>query len=228
MIAETYQEQQQMQEDATPAYTFATVGGVYNDGISLIFPGSEQPSEKHYRANLYCKFSAGQRVYLAKDSGTYVVLFPVGIPGSMTIASDSASTASKATTAETATKATTAETATSAGSAAKADSATKSTTADKWTNARTLTLTGAVTGSASIDGSGNVSMTTSMGSSATVTNAKNFTEKHTGSTLAFFGLTGQSRKSVAQISGTSSATTSTIATKVNEIIKALVSYGLFK
>ena len=71
-------------------------------------------------------------------------------------------------------------------------------------------------------------MTTSMGSNATVTNAKNFTEKHTGSTLAFFGLTGQSRKSVAQISGTSSATTSTIATKVNEIIKALVSYGLFK
>lgn len=154
-IVENYQEEQQLEEQKAPEYSFATIGDVYDDGISLIFPGAEEASEKHYRANLYCKFSAGQRVYLAKDSGTYVVLFPVGIPGSKEVKADSATTATKADSATTATKA---DTATTANSASKAD------TAESLATKRTISLTGAVTGSGTFDGSQNVEITTAMSS----------------------------------------------------------------
>lgn len=47
-----------------------------------------------------------------------------------------------------------------------------------------------------------------------------------GSSLGFFGNSGSSKKSVSEIYSTSSATTSSNATKINEIIKALKSYNL--
>lgn len=149
-IVENYQEEQQLEEQKAPEYSFATIGDVYDDGISLIFPGAEEASEKHYRANLYCKFAKGQRVYLAKDSGTYVVLLPVGIPGSKKVKADSATTA---------TTATKADTATTANSASKADKA------ESLVTKRTISLTGAVTGSGTFDGSQNVEITTAMSSS---------------------------------------------------------------
>lgn len=149
-IVENYQEEQQLEEQKAPEYSFATIGDVYDDGISLIFPGAEEASEKHYRANLYCKFAKGQRVYLAKDSGTYVVLFPVGVPGSIDVKAD---------------KSTTAESATSANTAKTASSATSADKATKLSNSRTISLTGAVTGSGTFDGSQNVEITTAMSSS---------------------------------------------------------------
>lgn len=79
-MVENYQQEQELKEPESSSYSFATIGSVYEDGISLIFPGSTSPSEKHYKANTSCIFESGQRVYLAKDSGTYIVLFPVGNP----------------------------------------------------------------------------------------------------------------------------------------------------
>ncbi len=61
-------------------FNFATVGTVYADGISLIFPGQSAPSEKHYKCNTSVRFSAGQRVKVIEDSGTWVVEYPVGNP----------------------------------------------------------------------------------------------------------------------------------------------------
>lgn len=61
-------------------FNFATVGAVYSDGISLIFDGQQQATSKHYKCNTSCRFSAGQRVRIIKDSGTYVVEYPVGWP----------------------------------------------------------------------------------------------------------------------------------------------------
>lgn len=61
-------------------FNFATVGAVYSDGLSLIFPGQSVPSEKHYKCNTAVRFTAGQRVKVIQDSGTWVVEYPVGNP----------------------------------------------------------------------------------------------------------------------------------------------------
>lgn len=87
-IESSYQDTQKQQEQPVSPPSFATIAGLYDDGASLIFDGETEPSEKHYRANLYCKFEVGQRVYVAKDNGTYVVLFPIGVPGSVDVTSD--------------------------------------------------------------------------------------------------------------------------------------------
>jgi hypothetical protein len=63
-----------------PEFNFATVGAVYADGLTLIFDGQTEPTEKHYKCNAFCRFSAGQRVRIIKDSGTYVVEYAVGVP----------------------------------------------------------------------------------------------------------------------------------------------------
>ncbi len=59
---------------------FATVGAVYSDGITLIFDGQTAATTKRYKANTTILFIAGQRVKICKDSGTYVVEYPVGNP----------------------------------------------------------------------------------------------------------------------------------------------------
>lgn len=78
-----YQEEkaEEALEDDGPEQTFATIGGVYSDGVSLLFDGADGPSAKHYKVNQIVKFQAGNRVYIVKDSGTYVVICPVGRPG---------------------------------------------------------------------------------------------------------------------------------------------------
>jgi len=90
-----YQEEmaEEALEDSGPEQTFATIGAVYSDGVSLLFDGEDEPSAKHYKVNTFFKYSAGQRVYIAKDSGTYVVLCAIGRP-TTSIRADSAGTAS--------------------------------------------------------------------------------------------------------------------------------------
>lgn len=69
-------------QDTTPVFNFATIGQVYADGVSLIFDGQEEPTEKHYKCNTSIIFSAGDRVKILSDSGTYVVEYVVGAPSS--------------------------------------------------------------------------------------------------------------------------------------------------
>lgn len=64
-----------------PEVRFATVGAVYSDGVTLIFDGQEAATEKHYKCNTAILFHAGDRVKIASDSGTYVVEYIVGSPG---------------------------------------------------------------------------------------------------------------------------------------------------
>lgn len=80
----TYQEQESENErlENPPDQTFATIGGVYNDGVSLIFDGESSATTKHYKCNTFFKYSAGDRVYILKDSGTYVVICVIGSPAS--------------------------------------------------------------------------------------------------------------------------------------------------
>ena len=66
--------------DTHEQINFATIGEVFDDGVSLLFDGDETASEKHYRCNTSILFRAGDRVKILEDSGTYVVEYVVGSP----------------------------------------------------------------------------------------------------------------------------------------------------
>lgn len=59
---------------------FATVSEVLDDGVTLIFDGQDEATDKHYRCNTGVLLLAGDRVKVCKDSGTYVVEYVVGSP----------------------------------------------------------------------------------------------------------------------------------------------------
>lgn len=86
MILETEQQVVAQQQKAEPEFHFATVAEVHSDGLSLYIGAETSPTEKHYKCNTTCKFSAGQKVYIQKAGGEYVVLFPIGAPASEVVA----------------------------------------------------------------------------------------------------------------------------------------------
>lgn len=77
---QTEEAQAQTESQSLPQPSFATVGAVYDDGLSLLFDGEAEPGEKHYKCNTSVVFSAGDRVKIAADSGTFVVEYIVGYP----------------------------------------------------------------------------------------------------------------------------------------------------
>lgn len=77
-MIESYQDEMEQRPPEIAPYSFASVGEVYEDGVSLIFPGEAAPSEKHYKVNTLGTYAAGQRVKVIKDSGTYIVEYPIG------------------------------------------------------------------------------------------------------------------------------------------------------
>lgn len=86
MILETEQQVAEQQPKAEPEFHYATVAEVYSDGLSLYIGAETTPTEKHYKCNTTCKFSAGQKVYIQKAGGEYVVLFPIGNPATEIVA----------------------------------------------------------------------------------------------------------------------------------------------
>ena len=93
-MIETYQEKESLVLPSPAPQNFATIGEIYDDGVSLIFDGEEEPSEKHYKTNAFVVFQKGDRVRIISDSGTYVVEYPVGNPRK-TMTADTAETANK-------------------------------------------------------------------------------------------------------------------------------------
>lgn len=69
-------------ENEQPMAQLATIGAVYEDGVTLIFDGQETATEKHYKCNTSVSFAAGDRVKVASISGSYVVEYVVGAPKS--------------------------------------------------------------------------------------------------------------------------------------------------
>ncbi len=61
-------------------FMFATVAAKYTDGVTLIFPGQTEASAKHYKCNAATQIRPGDLVKVIKDSGTYVVEYPLGAP----------------------------------------------------------------------------------------------------------------------------------------------------
>lgn len=59
-----------------------TISAIYGDGVTLVIDGSDSASNKHYKTNTGVKFTVGDRVKIAKSSGSYIVEFPIGNPNS--------------------------------------------------------------------------------------------------------------------------------------------------
>lgn len=68
------------EESGAPESNFATVAGIEPDGLRLVFDGQDEETEKHYKCNCFAVFKNGDRVKVFKDSGTYVVEYPLGNP----------------------------------------------------------------------------------------------------------------------------------------------------
>lgn len=67
--------EQQEQTDAGGQLFVATVGSYSSStGTTLIFPGQTEASQKRYKRLSNVSLSAGQKVLVAKLSGTYVIL----------------------------------------------------------------------------------------------------------------------------------------------------------
>lgn len=60
----------------------AKVVSVSSRGIQLLFDGASASDGKIYPCNACAEFRAGDRVKVAKVSGTYIVEYPIGAPGS--------------------------------------------------------------------------------------------------------------------------------------------------
>ena len=71
-----YQKEREYEAEAegVPAHQIATVGAVSASGITLIFPGQTTASTKKYPYNKSVTFTAGDKVYIAKARGTYIVI----------------------------------------------------------------------------------------------------------------------------------------------------------
>lgn len=76
-MIENYQQRKAL-EVTTKSGNIATVSAVYSDGIALILPGDTAASDKHYPFNAAVQFVAGQRVHIARESGTIIVEYPIG------------------------------------------------------------------------------------------------------------------------------------------------------
>lgn len=65
-------------EPVKPDNFFATIGGVFSDGVSLVIDGKE--TQKHYLVNTGCKYTVGAKVKVLRIDGTYIVEYVVGKP----------------------------------------------------------------------------------------------------------------------------------------------------
>ena len=99
MDMETYQDLAADEPNEVPEASFATISEVFADGVTLRFDGLDAPTTKRYKVNAFVVFRPGDRVRVIKDSGTYVVEYPVGNPRTVFTA-DSATRADHATAAD--------------------------------------------------------------------------------------------------------------------------------
>lgn len=87
-MIETYQEQVALEVTEPVDASFATIGTVHEDGVTLIFDGEAEATAKHYKCNASAVFAAGDRVRIIKDSGTYIVEYPIGAPKTALVADE--------------------------------------------------------------------------------------------------------------------------------------------
>ena len=74
----SYQNECRMKAEEPSQINFATVMGVYDNGLQLKFDGEQEATSKKYKYNKSIAFQLGDRVKVARVSGTYVVEYPIG------------------------------------------------------------------------------------------------------------------------------------------------------
>ena len=239
-MIENYQEEKELEEEIQEPEDqhFATVAGVYSDGLTLKFDGAAAASSKRYKCNTFFKFAVGDRVFIMKDSGTYVVICKIGDPATSINVDYAAS-------ANTANSATTANTASSATSANSASSATNVTTyingkaistifESNGTTVKNATSASSASTATSASSATNASNVTSQINGKLITNifesngttaktATNYTGKHTGSSIAFFNGTSRTKSTIKRLN--TSATLTDVINKLNELLNVLGSTG---
>ena len=65
-----------------PEFQFATVATVESNGVTLLFDGESVAGAKIYKCAAGVVLHAGDRVKVCRDSGTVVVEYAIGVPGS--------------------------------------------------------------------------------------------------------------------------------------------------
>lgn len=65
-----------------PDFQFATVASVESNGVTLLFDGEESAGAKVYKTAAGVVLAPGDRVKVCRDSGTVVVEYAIGVPGS--------------------------------------------------------------------------------------------------------------------------------------------------
>lgn len=65
-----------------PEFQFATVATVESNGVTLLFDGESVAGAKIYKTAAGVVLHAGDRVKVCRDSGTVVVEYAIGTPGS--------------------------------------------------------------------------------------------------------------------------------------------------
>lgn len=65
-----------------PDFQFATVAGVTDTGVTLLFDGESEAGTKIYKCAAGVVLHNGDRVKVCRDSGTVVVEYAIGTPGS--------------------------------------------------------------------------------------------------------------------------------------------------
>lgn len=66
--------QYESETEKIAVHSIAIVGAVSTDGLTLILPGQSEATTKKYPYNKSVTFAAGDKVYIAKVSGTYIVV----------------------------------------------------------------------------------------------------------------------------------------------------------
>ena len=78
MISFNYQEEERGKIKPVKSPEFAIVTGIDDTGLQLMFDGEVSPTNKRYKFNSGYSFNIGDRVKVNKQSGSYVVEFPLG------------------------------------------------------------------------------------------------------------------------------------------------------
>ena len=73
-----FQDQRRGEVEKTEIPQFAVVTSVDESGLQLIFDGEKYPTKKRYKYNTALTFKVGDRVRVSKQSGSYIVEYPVG------------------------------------------------------------------------------------------------------------------------------------------------------
>lgn len=74
-MIQNYQQRKRLEERKPPTSMYATITAI-SGGRARIRFGDGTTSQKYYKLNTAYSFSVGDKVQIAKRSGTYVIEFP--------------------------------------------------------------------------------------------------------------------------------------------------------